>query len=214
MPRLAITLKGADKVISAIKKRQTAAENAVKCTISDMKSRAPGKIASAVTGVYNIKKSEVTPSNTKKGKKAVKITIAGETIEALVFTYKGRLLTPTHFGMSPKTPPTGKSYKLTATIRKDIGKKQIGTYLATRTPGGPHSQRTSFILMGTGNKKVDGTSYIPFQRRSTSRKDIKKMTTLSVPQMIGEEEKVQPTIQEELNKLLSTRLDYHLGKIK
>lgn len=214
MPFVKVTMKGAQKVIDGIEKKRTLAEKAVAKTISDMKSRAPGAIASCVTGTYNIKKSEINPSSTKEGKKAVTMRVSGETIEGLAFTYKGRLLTPVHFGMSPKTPPQGKSYTLTATIRKDKGKKVIGRYKNTRTKGGPDSQQSHFVLMGTGNTKADGVNAIPFQRRSTGRMDIKKMTTLSVPQMIGEEETVAPAIQTKLTELLTTRLNYHMSKIK
>lgn len=214
MPFVKVTMKGAQKVIDGIEKKRTLSEKAVAKTISDMKSRAPGAIASCVTGTYNIKKSEINPSSTKEGKKAVTMQVSGETIEGLAFTYKGRLLTPVHFGMSPKTPPQGKSYTLTATIRKDKGKKVIGRYKNTRTKGGPDSQQSHFVLMGTGNTKADGINAIPFQRRSTGRMDIKKMTTLSVPQMIGEEETVAPAIQTKLTELLTTRLNYHMSKIK
>lgn len=214
MPIVKVTMKNAQKVIDGIEKKRTLAEKAVAKTISDMKSRAPGAIASCVTGTYNIKKSEINPSSTKEGKKAVTMQVSGETIEGLAFTYKGRLLTPVHFGMSPKTPPQGKSYTLTATIRKDKGKKVIGRYKNTRTKGGPDSQQSHFVLMGTGNTKADGVNAIPFQRRSTNRMDIKKMTTLSVPQMIGEEETVAPAIQTKLTDLLTTRLNYHMSKIK
>ncbi|NCB64330.1 MAG: serine/arginine repetitive matrix protein 2 [Clostridia bacterium] len=214
MPIVKVTMKNAQKVIDGIEKKRTLAEKAVAKTISDMKSRAPGAIASCVTGTYNIKKSEINPSSTKEGKKAVTMQVSGETIEGLAFTYKGRLLTPVHFGMSPKTPPQGKSYTLTATIRKDKGKKVIGRYKNTRTKGGPDSQQSHFVLMGTGNTKADGVNAIPFQRRSTGRMDIKKMTTLSVPQMIGEEETVAPAIQTKLTELLTTRLNYHMSKIK
>lgn len=214
MRGITVTLKGADKVIAGLERKQEDYKKALKKTVSDMKSRAPGKIASCVTEVYNIKKAEVNPSSTKQGKKAVTLRITGETIEALAFEYKGRLLTPTHFGMSPKAPPAGRGYKLTATIKKADGKKRIGTYLPTRTPGGPHSQQTSFILMGTGNARAEGTNFIPFQRQSPQRTDIKKMTTLSVPQMIGNEEQVQPAIQTALSDLLRSRLDYHMSKVK
>ena len=182
-----------------------------------MKGRAPGAIASCVTSLYNIKKSEITPYSTKSGKqqkKAGSIVVTGETLEDLAYEYRGRLLTPTHFGMTPKTPPRGKSYTLTATIRKDTGKQVIGRYSNKRTPGGPDSQQSHFVLMGTGNTKEDGTNFIPFQRRSTNRLDLKKMTTLSVPQMIGEETTVQPAIQEKLSELLGQRLDHNLSRIK
>ncbi len=54
--------------------------------------------------------------------------------------------------MTPKAPPRGKSYTLKASVLKGQ-KKVIGRYLNTRTPGGPFSERSHNILMGTGNTK-------------------------------------------------------------
>lgn len=209
-----ITLKSPNKCVVELKKIKAQSEQAVSRTISDMRARAPGAVASCVTELYNIKKSEVNPNSTKQGKKAMKMTISGETIDALAFTYTGRRLTPTHFGMTPKTPPHGKSYTLSATIRKDRGKKVIGRYKNKKVKNGPYSQKSHNILMGTGNTKEGGTNYIPFQRMSTNRKDLEKYLTVSVPQMIGEETTVAPAIQTKLNELLGTRLDYHMSKIK
>ena len=138
------------------------------------------------------------------------IQITGETIEELAITYKGRLLTPVHFGMTPKAPPRGKSYTLKASVLKGQ-KKVIGRYLNIRTPGGPFSQRSHNILMGTGNTKSDGTSWIPFQRMSKTRTDIKKLTTISVPQMITSD-RTNEAIMLRLNTETSKRLEHHMKR--
>ena len=138
------------------------------------------------------------------------IQITGETIEELAITYKGRLLTPVHFGMTPKAPPRGKSYTLKAQVLKGQ-KKVVGRYLNTRTPGGPFSQRSHNILMGTGNTKSDGTSWIPFQRMSKTRTDIKKLTTISVPQMITSD-RTNEAIMLRLNTETSKRLEHHMKR--
>ena len=83
--------------------------------------------------------------------------------------------------------------------------------LLTRTPGGPFSQRSHNILMGTGNTKSDGTSWIPFQRMSTTRTDIQKMTTISVPQMITSD-RTNEAIMLRLNTETKKRLDHHLKR--
>ena len=112
---------------------------AITNTVKDVKARAPGWIAQEVTAVYNIKKSEIVPSGNGRPKRmAGSIRITGETIEELAITYKGRLLTPVHFGMTPKAPPHGKSYTLKVQVLKGQ-KKVIGRYKNTRTPGGPFS---------------------------------------------------------------------------
>ena len=138
------------------------------------------------------------------------INITGDTIEELTLVYKGRLLTPVHFGMTPKAPPAGKSYTLKAQILKG-SKKVIGRYKNTRTPGGPFSQRSHNILMGTGNTKADGTSWIPFQRMSKTRTDIQKLTTISVPQMITSD-RTNEAIMLRINTETAKRLDHHMKR--
>ena len=142
------------------------------------------------------------------------VSITGETIEELTITYKGRLLTPVHFGMTPKTAPPGKSYTLKVQVVKGQ-KKVIGRYLNTRTPGGPYSERSHNILMGTGNTKAGGISWIPFQRMSKTRTDIKKFTTISVPSMITSERTNEIILkaQDETAKRLQHNLDRALGEI-
>lgn len=204
MPQNSISaqLSNLHQLVADLEAIENGGKKAISNTIKDVKARAPGWIAQEVTAVYNIKKSEITPSGSGKPKKmAGSIQITGETIEELAITYKGRLLTPVHFGMTPKAPPRGKSYTLKAQVLKGQ-KKVVGRYLNTRTPGGPFSQRSHNILMGTGNTKSDGTSWIPFQRMSKTRTDIKKLTTISVPQMITSDRtnkegtpcRTQPTI--------------------
>lgn len=214
------------KLMDTVAQIDEQGRKAVKATVRDVKARAPSWIAQEVTSVYNIKKGEITPSgkNSRKPKKmagrrkpkkmAGRVSVSGETIEELTITYSGRLLTPVHFGMTPKTAPPGKSYTLRMQVVKGQ-KKVIGRYLNTRTPGGPYSERSHNILMGTGNTKPGGVSAIPFQRMSRTRTDIKKFTTISVPSMITSErtnEKIMTRLQEETAKRLQHNLDRALGK--
>lgn len=217
MPKNSISaqLSNLQQLVADLEAIENGGKKAISNTIKDVKARAPGWIAQEVTAVYNIKKSEITPSGSGKPKKmAGSIQITGETIEELTITYSGRLLTPVHFGMTPKTAPPGKSYTLRMQVVKGQ-KKVIGRYLNTRTPGGPYSERSHNILMGTGNTKAGGVSAIPFQRMSRTRTDIKKFTTISVPSMITSErtnEKIMTRLQEETAKRLQHNLDRALGK--
>ena len=135
------------------------------------------------------------------------ISVTGDTLESITFTYKGRLLTPAHFGMTPKAPPQGKNYTLRMQVLKGQ-KKVIGRYKATRTPGGPYSKKSHNILMGTGALKADGVSWIPFQRMSENRTDLKKFTTVSVPQMITSE-RTNEAIMNRLYEETMKRLEHH-----
>ena len=189
-------------------------EKAIKATVKDVKSRAPSWIAQEVVNVYNIKKAEIIPSKNetddKKSKRAAKIKIQGEKIEDLKITYSGRLLTPVHFGMTPKTPPKGKNYTIKAEILKGQ-KKTIGKYLTTKKRGGPYSDRSHNILMSTGATSEGSTPYIPFQRMSKDRNDIKKFTTLSVPQMLGNAQ-VSAAVIKRLNDETAKRLEHYIER--
>ena len=217
MPKGNITLQieNFEKLLGNINSIENAGKTAVRTTLKDVKSRAPGWIATEVTKVYNIKKSEITPSKGKgsdgKPKKmAGSITASGDTIEEFTITYKGRLLTPVHFGMTPKAPPHGKNYTLKMQVLK--GKKEvIGRYKSKRQPNGPYSKRSHNILMGTGNAKSEGTNYIPFQRMSERRLDLKKFTTVSVPQMITSE-RTHDAIMDKLYTETSKRLEHNLKR--
>ena len=203
MPQNSISaqLSNLQQLVADLEAIENGGKKAISNTIKDVKARAPGWIAQEVTAVYNIKKSEITPSGSGKPKKmAGSIQITGETIEELAITYNGRLL----------APPRGKSYTLKASVLKGQ-KKVIGRYLNTRTPGGPFSQRSHNILMGTGNTKSDGTSWIPFQRMSKTRTDIKKLTTISVPQMITSD-RTNEAIMLRLNTETSKRLEHHMKR--
>ena len=219
MPQNSISaqLSNLQQLVADLEAIENGGKKAISNTIKDVKARAPGWIAQEVTSVYNIKKGEITPSGKNSGKPkkmAGSVSVSGETIEELTITYSGRLLTPVHFGMTPKTAPPGKSYTLRMQVVKGQ-KKVIGRYLNTRTPGGPYSERSHNILMGTGNTKAGGVSAIPFQRMSRTRTDINKFTTISVPSMITSErtnEKIMTRFQEETAKRLQHNLDRALGK--
>lgn len=219
MPQNSISaqLSNLQQLVADLEAIENGGKKAISNTIKDVKARAPGWIAQEVTSVYNIKKGEITPSGKNSGKPkkmAGSVSVSGETIEELTITYSGRLLTPVHFGMTPKTAPPGKSYTLRMQVVKGQ-KKVIGRYLNTRTPGGPYSERSHNILMGTGNTKAGGVSAIPFQRMSRTRTDIKKFTTISVPSMITSErtnEKILKRLQDETAKRLQHNLDRALGK--
>lgn len=203
------------KLVDTVGQIDEQGRKAVRQTVKDVKARAPSWIAQEVTTVYNIKKSEITPASGSKPKKmAGSIRVTGETIEELAITYSGRMLTPVHFGMTPKTPPPGRSYTLKMQVIKGQ-KKVIGRYKNTRTPGGPYSERSHNILMGTGSAKAGGTSHIPFQRMSKARTDLQKFTAISVPQMITSDqtsEKIMARLQEETAKRFEHHLNRALGK--
>ena len=203
-----------DQVYKELGQMQKAPEKVIKRTIADFKRRAPSWIAQEVVKKYNIKKSEITPAKGGSARgQAGSISTQGETLDSAALVYKGRVLTPIHFGMTPKAPKQsyalkaqvikgdkktwGKVKKQTKKQRANIGRNF--THQSTRSSG-----RSPIMLMSTG-----GTNYIPFQRQSQNRKDLKAIKTLSMPQMVTNE-KVEKNIADAINEKLGSRFDHYV----
>ena len=193
-----------NKQLKAIGK---SADKVIEKTVQDVKKRAPSWVSQCVTDVYNIKKSEIN-STLKSGKSVGNVRIEGDTIKSLRLVYTGRTLTPTHFSMTPKAPPIGRSYKLTMQVKKGQ-KKLIGRYSKKRRANGPYSNKSHNILMSTRTNKADGVKYIPFQRVSKRRLDIVKLKTTSIPQMITSDD-VSKAISKRLSNEMSKRYEHHI----
>ena len=207
------------QTIKALESLKGKSEKVLKRVIADAYTRVPGWIASEVTQVYNIKKSEVTPAKTGQSKKtAGSIKVKGEAVDGLEIVYRGRVLTPTHFGMTPKTPRDtytlkaeiikgkktvlGQKKKLTKKQRRELGKN-------FRRQGTRTSDHSPIMLMSTGNTKEGGTSYIPFQRVSPRRSDIKAIKTVSLPQMVSSD-RTSEAINRAISEGMQKRLEHHL----
>ena len=216
-----IGIKNYKKVKKEFRKLQQAPEIVAKRIVSDFKSRAPGWIAEEVVSVYNINKREIKPS--KSGNvSAGSIVAKGKEIKSVSLVYSGRLLTPTHFGMKPKKPYKSGNYTLTAEILKGKVKKlgvvkkitkeqrkKLGKNF--RKQGSRNSPKSPNMLLHTGNKHEGGTNYIPFQRVSQRRDDLKAIKTVSMPQMVSND-----VVKENIEKTLSTemgkRIDHHMKR--
>lgn len=159
-------------------------------TLKDMHSRAPGKVASAVTSVYGIKKGEIKHKKGTSKTAAGNISTRGEELASFELRYTGRVLTPLHFGMTPKVRPDKKKYKVKAKI-----KKTAKAFTAPASGG--------VFLAPTGS------TTIPWFRNSSDRLDISPIKTLSLPQMV-DNETVRETIGVELGDLLDKRFNNHL----
>ena len=79
---------------------------------AEAKKRVPGWVATEVTKEYGVKKGDIT------GQKIGRVSPQGDSFKEVRVVYTGRLLTPTHFNMSPKAPNPGGGYTLKATIVK------------------------------------------------------------------------------------------------
>lgn len=214
------SIKGTyQQTIKELEKMQKAPKKVIEKTVKDFKQRGPSWVAQEVVKFYNIKKSEITPAKAGKASKgsAGSIKVAGETVDSMALIYRGRVLTPVRFSMTPKAPKAtytlkaqitkgekktlGKVKKLTKKQRANIGKNftQQGTRSSNKSP---------IMLMSTGNKQEGGTNYIPFQRQSKDRKDIKAIKTISMPQMISNP-KVEKAVYAAVNEKLGKRFDHY-----
>ena len=186
-PKLLGDLKGLNKDV----------DKAISRTIADCKTRAPAQVTKAVTTVYGIKSSEVTAAGkaAKGGAKTVgSIKVKGVAVDSVQLIYKGRLLTPTHFSMTPRTrPDAGKKYTVKAAIFKGQ-KKVLGS---------------AVFLASSG---AAGTTEIPFKRKTKKRLPIEAIRTVSIPQMITNE-RVADDIQARIDDLLTKRLQHNTERL-
>ena len=201
--------KALRKQIEDMKK---APRKVLKAWTSDAIKRAPGWVATEVTKVYGVKKGEIT------GKKIGSVNVQGGSIEQVKIIYKGRPLTHTHFSMSPKAPkPDRGPYTLKAMVingeRKDLGKvkkltkKQRAAMAKNFTRSGTQKSDHSPIML----MRANGGQYLPFQRKSTNRRDIDVIKTVSLPQMVSSE-RTEQGIRTALNNGLQKRLDHHMRR--
>lgn len=183
---------------------------------NEAKKRVPGWVATEVAKEYGVKKGEIT------GQKIGKVTPQGNSIKEVRIVYTGRLLTPTHFNMSPKAPNPGGSYTLKATIvkgqRTTLGKvkkltKKQRAALAKNFngSGSRQSDHSPIMLMHTGNAQEGGTNYIPFQRKSVRRNDVQAIKTISLPQMVSSK-RTEEGIQQAISEGLGKRLDHYMNR--
>lgn len=204
------------QTVKELEKMKASSDRVIQSTLNDFRKRGPSWIAAEVAQHYGIKKNDINP-NVKNGGTAGKIKVAGRTVDSVRIIYKGRVLTPVRFGMTPKTLRA--SYTLKAEITKG-GKKTLGKVKKltkkqrqnigrnfTRQ-GQRSSNKSPVMLMPTGNAHVGGTSFIPFQRVSHRRNDLKAIKTLSVPQMVSNPQ-VEKNIYSKISKELGKRFEHY-----
>ena len=194
---------------------QDAPEKALKAMNRDAKKQVKGWVNAEIVKIYN-----VTPEQIKT-KKLGTIRVNGKIQDSLEFQYRGRPLTPTHFDMTPRSPNRG-GYTLSATFyrghKKKLGevkeltpaqRKRLARNFKRKNLG--LSRKSPAMLLPTGNKKDGGTNYIPFQRMSTNRRDIKALKTISFPQMVSSK-RASKQIHDAVYNGMSKQLDTYMKK--
>lgn len=194
---------------------QKAPKQVMKSLTAEAKKRVPGWVAAEVVKEYGVKKGEIT------GQKIGKVTPKGDSFKEVRIVYTGRALTHTHFSMSPTAPNPGGSYTLKATIVKGqrttlgkvkkLTKKQRAALAKNFTKSGSQNSDHSPIML----MRAKGGQYLPFQRVSQKRNDIKVRKAISLPQMVGSkrtEEGIQNAISENIGKRFDHYMNRYMGK--
>ena len=211
MAYVRIAMSDYEKIKKQMADLKQAPTKVMKSLTSDARKRVPGWVATEVTKVYGIKKSEIT------GKKVGSMKVVGNGFKDLKFVYAGCLLTPTHFSMSPKAPKEGGGYTLKATIIKGqrttlgkvkkLTKKQRADLAKNFTRAGTKNSDHSPVML----MRANGGQYLPFQRKSTNRRDIDAIKTISLPQMVSSE-RTATGISTAINEGIGKRLDHYLDR--
>lgn len=199
-------------LIRELESTQDKAKTVIQRTIADAKGRGPGWIASGVTERYGIKKKEIP---TKAGSAAAgELRTKGDAVKELQLIYTGRMLTLTHFGMTPTAPrPT---YTLKASVlkgqkvvlgqKKKLTKKQLQNIGRNFTRQGTRNSPSSPIML-----MPTGSTYIPFQRKSQARNDLEAIKAISLPQMVtdGKNGPLRAEAAQKFNDGLEKRFNNH-----
>ena len=203
-------IKNFKKVMGELDKMREAPGKALQQTLKDVKARAPGWVAKEIVEVYGVKKGEVSSGALGK------VKVEGDSLQTAKIIYTGRLLTPTHFGMTPKAPGKNaytlkasviKGQKATLGQVKKLTKKQRAALAKNfRREGTRSSYHSPIMLM-----RANGGQYLPFQRKSTRRNDIEAIKTISLPQMVSSE-RTAPNISKAINENVEKRLEHYMKR--
>lgn len=189
------TIENLNECLRELELMTESGRKAMEDTRKDCRSRAPSWIAQEVVPVYNVKKGDLLPNSNL----SIKMTESGD---VLALKYTGSLLTPQHFGMTPKKRGAG-SYTMKMGVLRG-NKKQYGQYLKKKKRNGPYSEKSGNILMLNG-----GT--VPAQRVSKDRNDIEVVRGPSAASMVVSD-KVEMQVTNRLSEEMSKRLEHNLER--
>lgn len=184
-------------VTEGLERKQRNMGKAINATVSDFGRRGHGWVSQEVRKVYGVDATRIK-DDYKGPKKKGTVKVGGVKIDNVQLKYKGRLLTITHFKMTPKTRPS-KPYQVKAAVIKGV-KKVVGK---------------SVFLAPTKKKNEDGTiedgKIIAWRRTGAERLMIMPIKAISSEQMITSE-RTQPGIQKRISGELKKRWDHNVDR--
>ena len=193
-----VTYSGGAELVKRLRKLENGGKVAIERTVSDFTTRAPAWVSKGIREHYGVDAGAIKDAakRPKRGKTSIKV--AGITVDGASLEYKGRLLTPLHFKMSPKERPKGKKpYKIRATIIKG----QRAALPSDTFLGRPKSKDT---------EGASGGATLPFQRKGANRYPLTVIRTLSVPQMI--DGRAHETVYKMIDEKLGERFQHHVER--
>lgn len=226
---ITITMKNGKKLAKKLKKLKDGGQKAIKYTVSDFASRAPGWVSKGIRKHYGVDPAAIKEAGPRSKRRTTSISVSGISVDGATLEYKGRTLTPIHFKMSPSTPhPEGLQTKRNRIPGQAIAEK-------ARNPNAPFGmarvpvpyQVSATIIKGSRKEMKKGTylapakkgadsPILPFQRTGTGRTPVEAIHTLSVPQMIegkdGKKSRATDTISNIINENLEKRFNHQIER--
>lgn len=212
-----VKVKGQKDIVKQLRQLEQGGEKAVQRTVSDFRSRAPGWVSKGIREHYGVDTAAIKEAakGAKRGRPTFKV--AGVQVDAVQLEYKGGLLTPLHFKMTPKTSnPKGLTEGKRSIPGQGVNFKKTppGQVATVKTPK-PYTVKATIIKgqrasmpPGTFVSPGKGDVNLPFQRRGEARKPLNVIRTLSVPQMI--DGRARETIERNINEGLEKRFQHHV----
>ncbi len=182
---ISAVMKDGAKLSKQLQTYDKKAENVLKRSVSDFRSRAPGWISMGTRKFYNIDKGTISRAgpSTKTGST---IKVAGREVAGATLVYKDRMLTTPRFDQSPTERPSALPYQIHVKILK--GKRA----------NLPHD---TFLARKLGA--------LPFQRKGDDRKPLLIIKAIAVPEMIGSE-RASDTINDMVYERMEKRVLNHI----
>lgn len=216
-----VTMKDGKKLQKKLQKLENGGETAIKRTVSDFASRAPAWVSKGIRQHYGVDTAGVKAAGPRVVRGATHVHVQGLQVDGVTLEYKGKTLTPIHFGMKPATQnPRGQSNKRGLIPGQKINFSGEAGQVATVRPPNPYTVKAT-ILKGSRTTFSENTylqkagkgsgPIIPFQRQGDGRGPVHAVHTLSVPQMISG--KAKETIDELIEENMQKRLENHVKQI-
>lgn len=225
-----VTMRNGAKLAKKLEKLKDGGETAIKYTVSDFTARAPGWVTKGIRRHYGVDTAAINDAGPKTKRGGTSTNVAGIVVDGVSLKYEGKTLTPTHFNMNYSQPhPKGLQTKRVVIPGQKIAEKATNKnaeYGMVRTPV-PYQIKATIIkghratmkggtYIAPSNSRNAGAPNIPFQRTPGHKFPVEAIHTLSVPQMIGNEEhpsRASETINNIISENIEKRFNNHIKRV-